>query len=373
MIFKFEDKQECHAECFGPYAKSFVPESNSTILVYEEDISRKFGDIVLKSREGLCPICSSVRNGGDSDAAEQMKKDAEAIKTQAKQSVEKAEQEKTNLKAQLANVEQKLAEAMEEKASILQKLQEVQDANARCDAELKEARDAKEPLEKEREKLMRDIYTERTRVEEQWAEMQKVMESKQNCPVCGGGQQKPASEVADVHGGNNCRHCTVPVTIISDQFEGTYFTSQDETGTFKVHTECWEEFTRNLAGNNSTSIKEPGQLLARVLSFEDALHSDGSKTNDFVITVTTPTGAQFTLRRRYSEFQALFQMVKEKYNFQSIKEFSFPDQRGFFSFESPQQTANRRMQAFDDLCQRLVALQPLPVIVEDFLRQEMKA
>jgi len=463
MIYKFEDSKECHAECFGAYAKGFVPESSSTILVYEDDISRKFGDLVVLSREEVaqerCPICNSARKdlldqaqaqvevelaaarrqaeqerktavdqaladlkgksaGAESDAAvamknaEQMKKEAEAMQNQAKRIAEEAEQEKANLKAQLANIDalakQKLDEAnqqadkiiatarkeveekyspdvgsakmsTEEKENILQQLRQQarEEAKAQVDAALKEARDAKEQLERERETLLRDIYTERSKVEEQWAEINRVKESQQRnpaCPVCGGGEQKPASQqqqAADVQAGSNCRHCTVPVNIVSDQFEGTYFTSQDEMGTYKVHTECWEEFSRNAAANKS--LKAPGQLIARVLSFEDALHTDGSKTHDFVITVTTPTGAKFTLRRRFSEFQALFQMVKEKYNFQSIKEFSFPDHRGFFNFDTPQQIATRRMQAFDDLCQRLVALDPIPAIVEDFLRQEIKA
>jgi len=43
-----------------------------------------------------------------------------------------------------------------------------------------------------------------------------------------------------VSASEKCNHCSVPVATVSDQFSGLYYTSQDATGSFKVHKECWD-------------------------------------------------------------------------------------------------------------------------------------
>jgi len=174
---------------------------------------------------------------------------------------------------------------------------------------------------------------------------------------------------------DKCRHCAAPVTLISEKFSGVYYNTQEATGNFKVHKECWDAFQE--AANNPPVApdEETHRLDARVLSFEDATHTDGTKTHDFVVTVTTTRGATFTILRRYHDFETIYKTLKERGNFPTIRDFAFPPGRGGIGslFTAAATTAKERREAFDDLCQRMVQLDPIPQVVLDFLQSDTRA
>jgi hypothetical protein len=102
-----------------------------------------------------------------------------------------------------------------------------------------------------------------------------------------------------------------------------------------------------------------------VPSFLKMTADDGSKAVYYIIQVETSQGLHWTMYRRYSEFRALYETLKQNYHFDAIQNCYFPPKELFF-IETPDVNENR-CKAFHDFCQLVVKLQPLPIIVQDFL------
>eukprot|EP00639_Heterosigma_akashiwo_P004023 CAMPEP_0194569264 /NCGR_PEP_ID=MMETSP0292-20121207/7051_1 /TAXON_ID=39354 /ORGANISM="Heterosigma akashiwo, Strain CCMP2393" /LENGTH=283 /DNA_ID=CAMNT_0039419483 /DNA_START=26 /DNA_END=874 /DNA_ORIENTATION=- len=112
--------------------------------------------------------------------------------------------------------------------------------------------------------------------------------------------------------------------------------------------------------------KNEDGLIALVPSSEKLCDEDGKEYVAYAVNVKLTDGEMWTLMKRYSEFERLYKVLMEQYNFQMLAQFSFPKKDLFFS--GADDVIEKRRKAFSEFCQLLPLLAPRPPEVAEFLR-----
>jgi len=105
-----------------------------------------------------------------------------------------------------------------------------------------------------------------------------------------------------------------------------------------------------------------GSWKARVISFSNV----GNGVVFYTIEVEHGGEGKWTVEKRYTQFQQLFLALKNRSDSPKIKEFQFPQKDMFW--QDNNKVAKAREPVFDDLCQIMVGLEPVPPYVIEFLR-----
>jgi len=106
---------------------------------------------------------------------------------------------------------------------------------------------------------------------------------------------------------------------------------------------------------------------ARVLDHLEFQAADGITSVFYVVEIEPDKGPQWNLFIRYSEFHLLYESLK-KGQYQKIDQFPFPPKLTLF--QDPKFVISQRKKGLDGFCKLLAKLDPLPIIVEEFLNLE---